>query len=540
MRDDLDPYSPCYCGSGKKYRFCCQRKKSNRLGTAANRERKVVLSDIEEGERLHAEGVKYMQQGQFEQAIPWFAKALAMNRDVFNPANNLALCLFITGKIKEAIHVQKQAFEDSLLPNPFGLANLSLFLLFLGDEQGADEAASLAAGHKALNEDAVIKVCEMLSRFRRHSDIIETADASDFGSDPHVLFYTGVAAANLGNRDRARADLSRLPIGHFKAAQAQPYLQHLQNNTQPNTVRQDWPYLLPEEFYVSRLLAKDDATKIALLSRRYMVDFAEALLNANPDDTQVAMKLLEESKHPEATVVLQLIMKGSFGSDQLRCQAASLLAQKGEIKPGEELEIFRNEKNTKEKIFAVCLNPAITYGEMPPGIATRYKQLVRFSGSYFADWEKISAGYHELLLEAPDFFPLRYNYAISLANYEQNQEAENILRSLVAEHPEYLFARASLLNILVHTKRLEEAEQLAKRTDFPKETHPDAYVAWLISLTVFCEAIGAKGEAFQSIKVAQEMDQDNPNVAWLWRKWKNYKDKTAPAAGLATKRQNKK
>ena len=133
MCDNISPDSPCFCGSGKKYRFCCQPKNNNSLAPSANRKRPVVSGDLKEKEsgRLHEKGLKYMQRGQFEQAIKWFARALEANRAVCSSANNLALCLFLTGKTEEAIQVQRQNFEDSPLPNPFGNANLSMFLLFL-------------------------------------------------------------------------------------------------------------------------------------------------------------------------------------------------------------------------------------------------------------------------------------------------------------------------------------------------------------------------------------------------------------------------
>lgn len=114
-----------------------------------------------------------------------------MNRAVGNSANNLALCLFITGKLDEAIRVQRQSFVDSPFPNPFGLANLSIFFLFLGDEKGAENAVSTAVTLKAPNPDATAKVCESFARFKRHYHIIATADASDYGRDPDVCFFSG-------------------------------------------------------------------------------------------------------------------------------------------------------------------------------------------------------------------------------------------------------------------------------------------------------------------------------------------------------------
>ncbi len=539
MHDNIDPYSPCFCGSGKKYRFCCQRKKNNPLAVPANREHSVVLADFAEGERLHDKGLKYMQLGQFEQAISWFTQVLELDRTNCSPANNLALCLFFTGKFDEAIRVQRQSFEDSPYPNPFGMANLSLFHLVFGDEKEAEEAASLAAKQLFSHVEAAVKVCETLARLKRHRDIIETADSSDFSSDPNVRFYTGVAAANLGDSKRAIDDLSCVPIGHCKAKMAQQYVQHLKNNTQPNTVRKDWPYLLPEEFCINHLIKQDDAPMKALMSSRYMVDFVEARLNAEPDDTEDAVKLLELCKHPEATALLWLILKGTFGPDKLRFHAARILTKKGEIQPGDELELLHKGIPTKQQLVSICLNSKFSFCEVPPDIEKRYQKLFLAGRKPFPNWYKIAVGYQELLKEAPHYYPLQYNYAVSLAYTERGKEAESILRSLVAEYPEYLFARASLLSILVHNKRLTEADQVAKRSDFPKETHPDAYAAWLVSMTEYLEATGKNAEAYTTIKTAHEFAPDNSNVALLWSRWDDYNEEKDTSFWLRLKRRFK-
>ncbi|HOG49151.1 MAG TPA: hypothetical protein PKY10_01035 [Lentisphaeria bacterium] len=138
--------------------------------------------------------------------------------------------------------MQRQSLKDSPLPNSFGLANLSMFLLCLGDEEDAAEAVSAATKLEAPNSYAVVKVCESLARFKRHRDILKAADASDFASDPLVCFYTGVAAANLGDRKRAMRDLCCVPIGSPKRKMAKKYFQHLKNNTQPDTIHKDWLY----------------------------------------------------------------------------------------------------------------------------------------------------------------------------------------------------------------------------------------------------------------------------------------------------------
>ncbi|MDD3695261.1 MAG: tetratricopeptide repeat protein [Lentisphaeria bacterium] len=471
---------------------------------------------------IYEQGLEYMQLGKFKKAIAYFTKVLEMDKTFFFAANNLALCLFLTGKIQEAVRVQSQSLEDSPISNPFGFSNFSMFFQFLGDDQEAEKAAVFAASLKTLNVEATMKVCETLAKFRRHQDIIKAADASDFGGDPYVRFYTGVASANLGDRKRAIEDLSSLKLDHVKAKLAQEYLQHLKNNTAPNTVRKDWPYLLPEEFYVHELNKASESSQKYLKSCRVLVDFAEAMLNAGQDFTDEAMTILQCCSHPEAVALLLLIMHGSFGSDQLRLHAASILAQKGEIKSGDKFEMSHDGKSVQSQLLSIRLNPEFVFGRMPPGIRKQYKKLVMAAQAPFADWPKIAKRYERLLPEAPHFYPLRYNYAVSLINCSQEMAGEGILRSLVVEHPEYLFAHASLLSILVHARRMAEAEKIAQRTDFPKETHPDAYVAWLNAMTQYHEARGENYEAFQSIKLAHEIAPDNPHVALLWLHWRDF------------------
>jgi len=535
MRNNIDPYSPCVCGSGKKYRFCCQKRQHN-LDSGASMSA-GAWEDFEEGQRLHDKGLEYMDRGEYTQAIPWFEKSIEANSTVCSSANNLALCLFITGKLDEAIWVQRQSFADSPLPNPFGLANLSLFLLHLNDEEGAVNAVSVAAAQEAPNPAATIKVCESLARLRRHHDIIKTADGSDFGDDPGVCFFTGVAAANLGNRERAIQDLSCIPIGHHRADMARQYLEYLERGKRPDTIRSDWPYLQSGEFFIKNLLdGKDEDAQKALMSGRHAVDCLEAMLNENPDEMDGPMALLGTCAHPEAVKLLWLIAKGTFGPDQLRLCAATTLAERGEIQSGGEIELFHGGKPMKQQLFSINLNPDFEFCEMPPNIERRYEELILAGREPDADWGVISQGYEELSREAPHFYPLRYNYAIGLIHCERKDEAETILWSLVNEYPEYLFARATLLNILVRDNRMDEAKQLLAETGIPGETHPTAYVVWLMAMASYSEAAGQNAEAFKAIQVAHDLDPDNPNVNKLWERWKDYNEKKDTSAYLKKKR----
>jgi len=209
---------------------------------------------IEAGKQECDKGLRLMGQSKFKQAIPWFRKALDRTDVVYTPANNLALCFYVTGKLDEAIAVQEKSLAESPLPNPFGLANLATFYWIRGDEPAAEACIEEAMGLPFPSEDTCIKICEVLARFKRHKTILDVVDASIYGEDPAVCLFSGVAAANLGKRARAMEDLRRVCVGNHKAEMAQRYLRHLQEKSAPHTVLGGWPYLFVAEICPGDLL----------------------------------------------------------------------------------------------------------------------------------------------------------------------------------------------------------------------------------------------------------------------------------------------
>ncbi|MDD2454797.1 MAG: tetratricopeptide repeat protein [Kiritimatiellae bacterium] len=254
------PYDPCPCGSGKKYKFCCYQKKpasddfraSSSFGTSYTDDAfSELLAEDEnlcmESYRICQQGLLRMRQGALEEAMPYFRQATDVMPLIYTPANNLAVCLMALGRLDEAIKVQEKSLKVSHLPNPFGLANMATFLLISGDEVGCRRHIDKAVNLKLPSGDACVKLCEVLARFRRHQDIIDLIDACAFEDAQGIFFFSGVAAANLGDIERARNDLRRVNHGFYKADMVRRYLQHIKEGTQPHTIRGDWPYLFAYE-----------------------------------------------------------------------------------------------------------------------------------------------------------------------------------------------------------------------------------------------------------------------------------------------------
>lgn len=535
--DNIDPYSPCPCGSGKKYKFCCLRKLRDR---EAREERPLFwsVSSFEESadaelaslavEDLDAErafctkGLRLMAAGEFEKAIPLFQTAVSKAPAVYTAANNLALCLFATGKLGEALRVQSDSRTASPFSNPFGLANLATFLYVSGDEVGARRTLDAALAVQLPSIDACVKVCETLARFKLHQAILDTADKSGYGSDSAVCFFTGVAAANLGDRSRAQRDLRRVNFGHHKADWVRRYLQNLDEKSSPHTIRGDWPYLLTYEVCPLPVVEQEfKRDQTAWLARRVVADFFEAFLNDAFDKADTAMQALRFATHPDATALLWMIAKGTFGPDSLRMAAMQCLQERGEVNPQQRVEILFGGKRREVTLTGTKLNPDFRFAKaLPKKWDDVYEKATLAASSKSPDWDALGTTFLKIIKAVPGYYPARFNYAVTLLNRGRMEEAETILSALVEEQPEYFFARAALLQLFNGDGRRKEAEALLKATVIPTETHPAAMSAWLVAQARYHEREKDFEEARKVIMQAYQISPDNPRVKNLWEKYK--------------------
>ena len=537
--DNINPYDPCPCGSGKKYKFCCLQKRRDREAQE-KRPSFWAVSPFEEAggtgyasltaedlasERVFCEeGLRRMKAGEFEKAITLFQAAILKAPFVYTAANNLALCLFVTGKLGEAVRVQSESRSASPFPNPFGLVNQATFLYVNGDEDGARRLLDEALEVPLPSADACVKVCETLARFKRHQAILDVADASEYGRDPAVCFFTGVAAANLGDRSRAQLELRRVNSGHFKADWVRRYLQNLKEGSSPHTIRGDWPYLSAYEVCpLSVVEAEFKRDQTAWLARRVVVDFFEAFLNEEFDKADSAMQALRFATHPDATALLWMIAKGSFGPDSLRMDALGCLQERGEIEPQQRLEVLCDGKRREVVLSGTKLSPDFRFGDpLPPEVDTIYAAAVEAGTKKNPDWAALGKIYQRVMAQVPGFYPARFNYVVSLLYRRRMKEAERILIELVEKHPEYLFARAALLQLLLDGGRKKEADTLVEAYVAPAETHPGAMIAWLTVLVPYHEQRKDFELAFKYAQQAYQIAPDNPKVKNFWEAYKDW------------------
>jgi len=530
--DTVNPYDPCLCGSGKKYKFCCYQKvrdlplerfSTHWVAAEPPPETDIFASlkapALAESMLLNSKGLRLLAAADYEGAIELFRKAMLPGlEDFYTPSNNLALCLYVTGRLAEAIRVQSQSLKDSSFPNPFGLANLSTFHYIAGEEALSRQCLDDALKLKMPSADACVKVCEALARFKRHQNILDVADASPYRSNPDVCFFTGVAAANLGDLARAKMDLSRQKESHFKAEIIRRYRAHLREGTAPHTVLGDWPYLYSQEVIPRDLLEFEFLdNKKDWRDRRLVLDICEVFCNEKPSAAAEALDMLENIIHPDVIPFLWKIANGSFGPDEFRIKALTQLQHSGAVTPGQEVEVLIKGEKKKVILSGTRLNPDFRFGgELPKKLGLLYEKAVLDAQKKRPDWAAQKKIYHRIMQEAPDYYPARFNYAVSLLHQGHRDEAEGILRTLIKEQPDYLFAWANLLHILISKDCLAEAEELIKKAPIPEETHPHALVAWLVAKTLFYKKTEDEDSTADTIASAYDIAPNNPTVQALY------------------------
>lgn len=453
-----------------------------------------------------------MAQANYREAISWFRKSIEAASFMPSPHNNLALCLFAEGDPEEAVRAQRAGLDVSIMPNVFGQCNMVAFHLAMGREADAEDYLEKALDLEMVSVDACLKLCEALARFKRHQAILDKIEGASFPENAGLRFYAGVAAANLGLRGRARQELRRVSIGHPKAGTATLYLKWLNSAATPPTVHGDWPYLSSYEIYprsVIELWAQRNEEQWK--ASRAAVEFCEALLNEGVEFTDALMGMLGSLTHPDAKALLWAIVKGTIGSDQLRMRALGRLREIGEVGRDEAVEMVVNGQRTKVATLGIRLNSEIQYGgRCDPSAEKIYVKALGMIQRGAGDWEQCRELFAQVMRAAPAFFPARMNYAVCLMYGGQPAEAERIFREIMASQPDYLFAPAILMQMMVREGRLEEARGLLQTISLPAEVHPDAMMAWLFAQLGLLKQEGRYDEMQTLLTMAESIAPDHP------------------------------
>jgi tetratricopeptide (TPR) repeat protein len=523
-----DPYAPCRCGSGKKYKFCClapdRRLKREVPPPSSAIERvgsqDVVFLDMETSENLNTEGMALLDAGRYAEAEPKFLAAIKAAPMVPAPRNNLALVTFIQGDIEKAIRIQEQAVRDCPVESLFGLASLAQLYLAAGRAAEAEALANDLARRQQRDPSALAKTCEIFARLRRHQAILDAAEASARLQDDLVCFYAGIAAANLGQYERAAAYLRRVDPRSPARDRAGKCARLIAAGKGPETIEGNWPYFTAGEILPPPVLSRSisaaeqsESLRTKLLDNAMLAEALGAMLNDGAGDPQTVLQCLGHVNHPRAVELLRKIAEGTFGSDELRLAASQELQRKGVWKDEEPHQIWLRGQWTPVVSRTFSVSPEAVSAELARELHPLYGEALLTARR--GKWRKAEELWRRLIAAAPRFHPGYHNLAAALLPQGRNDEAEALMRKAMELDPKYVFAPCSLAVLCVHQGRIAEARDLLKSVFLQDVVHPDALSAYFAAQ---CEVALAEGDveaAASCLDMARKNNPDSPHVKAL-------------------------
>ncbi len=495
----LDAYGPCFCGSGRKLKFCCGATEAGRPPT---------FEEKEEMFRLMREGNRFLGQGLYKEAIPSLEAASAVTDFIPSPANNLAYCLFVTGDVEKAFEVQRKSFRRSPFPNAYGVANLALFNWMLGREDAAEVAIRAALQFDVASVDTALRICEVLAHMKRHQAILDYIDGpvarAYLEPDPSLDFYSGVAAANLGDSERAIDDLRQIGCFDGYADLAMEYGRWLYANESPKTPLGDWPYMQVHQYGMQGLLVsmKGDVER-QVVSSRFFLDFGLSMLHhavkeksgkTRKSALDGACSILKRCMHPDTEGVLREIAAGSFGTKMIRTRIAMVLGIRDEATLGTpvDLHLGKGKKGRRMQAITIKFDSSYVQYPPPPEVKDEYEALISVKPASEADWAKVADGYDAILRKAPDYVPAQFNRLVALKRAGKLSGKDELkgYKEICTLAPNYLFARAAYLLRLCEKKDFKTAETLIQPAPQVSVAHPLAYRYWVVAQVTYYLSIG--------------------------------------------------
>lgn len=248
-------YAPCPCGSGKKFKFCCFKKYRARLDDDMTLAEVTQLVRCEasgiksgarsfdpEAERLHDEGYDFMVARKLEKARATFRRAREVDPEHNAAWNNEASCAWEMGDYAAACDIQREGNAKMRAVDSFGLARLAVYAHAIGLEDEAVRSLEAARTVPPISVCGALETCFALALYHRHRDIVEYVAKSGMADSARLMFYKGIARANLGDMGQARLDLEKTGTSQH-AELAGRYLDIMADDSLPWTADgDDWPY----------------------------------------------------------------------------------------------------------------------------------------------------------------------------------------------------------------------------------------------------------------------------------------------------------
>lgn len=444
-------------------------------------EMELTGADGAEIAALHELGQAYLEQGDYEQARAAENQVLERRPDFVSAKNNLSLISWTEGNIEDAIASAQTVLEQEPA-NIHALSNLIHFWVVSGNAEAAKPYAEQLKASQASAWDGWTKKAEGLSYLADDEGVVEVLKQAQAEkveeSAASALFYhlAAVALARTGNRKRA--------INQWKQAlKLDPGFQLAQENLDdiryPTSQQHGaWPFsweqwLLPT---FSRELNQIIAAHQPAGQLDKLTDELADLLNRYPNlpalcatvaerggpmGQDFMLHMAERLEMPELLQMAKDFALSQNGTDEMRYRAAILAAKANLIpKMGVTLWMGGEWRELMLLAYEFHTEPTANHSKAVNKLLSQILPLLRQQTK--AKAIEAEALLNKALKLEPDAPDLLNNLAMAWQLQDRLDEARELLHQIIEQHPDYVFAAASLAKFYLEEGDVDAADAVLK------------------------------------------------------------------------------
>lgn len=484
---------------------------------------------------LHEQGQVYLESGDYAAARKAEETILNSRPDFISAHNNLSLISWMEHDVAGAIATAKSVL-DMEPDNIHALSNLVQFLVISGDAGAAKPYGDRLKVSHADAWDSWTKKVEGLTYLVDDAGVVEVwqqAQAAKVDASPaSALFYhlSAVALARTGDNKQAIAQWKKALARNRSLSIAKDNLNDIRNPIEQR--HGAWPFsweqwLMPasmEQFrrLVGTKLKSKNVDKTVRAFKTFfnrhadVVDMLPNILErGGPNAQELFLSTVEQLKTPELLAIVKDFALSQSGTDEMRHQAARIAAEANLIsKEKVSLWVGGQWREIMLTAYTFYDEPTIRHPKAVNRFAEPAFALLQQGGKQRAiEAEALLHQALELTSDAPD---LMNNLAMALYGQDREEEADALIRDIVARYPDYIFASASLARLYIQDGDLDAAEELL-RPFFSRDrfhvmefgTFIDAYIGLLV-------AKGQKDNVQPWLKMWEQVYPEDPQLSY-WK-----------------------
>ena len=500
MKIDADVlYSPCPCGSGLKFKFCCLPKVRDTLPSDAtavkvveavralpgNSKAKYAGEDPDRLATAHREvnlGLEAMEAGRCRDAIEHLQRAREAVPSMSAAWESESLCRLMGGDVSGARKCAEHSVEHAEKGETYGWAMLALIAFAVCDGKEFERAIAKAVAEKPLLAHDARKVCEALACGRRHRELLDYARGCGFIMDGSVAYLAGIAAANCGEDETAARLLRDVPENSIYRENAECALLRLDEGAGAFGLY-DWLYFVNENYpcgFIGGQLPADSELMRMKPARRInlICDAVEICLARHEmTKTEVLQALAPFKKVPQARRIIEFL-DGATGFDETTNDA--MLRALG-LAPG----TGGSTERRLDALFSASINdddtdkfPDIPDDEDYDNYVKATKVAIRRALSH-PDWKKAKTTLRKVAEKYPFTPRPLMNYASMLEVEGDAEGSYAVIAEIYSRFPDYAYAVSNMAKIKVAQGDIDAAERILDSYVVPREISPEDYIAML-------------------------------------------------------------